>query len=42
MRKIRKLSFEELIMENKKLLLTDKEALERIDEKIVTKRQKSV
>jgi hypothetical protein len=42
MRKIRKLSFEELIMENKKILLLDKEALERIDEKIVNKRQKSI
>lgn len=41
MRRIRKISFEELVSENKKKLLSDKEALKRIDERIENKRLKS-
>lgn len=33
MRRIKKLTFEELVKENKRMLLNDKEALERIEEK---------
>lgn len=34
MRRIRKVSFEELVSENKKKLLSDKEELKRIEERI--------
>jgi hypothetical protein len=34
MRKIRKLTLEELILENKRQLLNDREAMERIEEKL--------
>ncbi|MBA2870407.1 hypothetical protein HNQ85_000665 [Anoxybacillus calidus] len=34
MRKIRKLTLEELISENKRQLLNDREAMERIEEKL--------
>ncbi|MEB1809486.1 MAG: FbpB family small basic protein [Bacillaceae bacterium] len=40
MRKIRKLSFEELVQENKRQLMNDKEALERIEERWEQKIQK--
>ncbi|OLO40367.1 hypothetical protein BTR23_07720 [Alkalihalophilus pseudofirmus] len=33
MRKVRKLSFEELVQENKRELLNDKEALEKLEER---------
>ncbi|RAK18468.1 Fur-regulated basic protein B [Anoxybacillus vitaminiphilus] len=34
MRKIRKVTLEELILENKQQLLNDREAMERIEEKL--------
>ncbi|GAA0364804.1 FbpB family small basic protein [Bacillus horti] len=40
MRRIRKISFEDLVLENKRLLLTDKEAMERIEDRIENKRVK--
>ncbi|WP_216827845.1 FbpB family small basic protein [Alkalihalobacterium elongatum] len=33
MRRVRKLSFEELVQENKRQLLSDKEALEKLEER---------
>lgn len=38
MRRLRKMSMEEMVSENKKMLLNDKEALEKIDKKIEDKR----
>ncbi|WP_332634074.1 FbpB family small basic protein [Halalkalibacter flavus] len=38
MRRVRKLSFEELVRENKEKLLRDKEALDRLEEKWERKR----
>ncbi|MDT8860569.1 FbpB family small basic protein [Alkalihalobacillus sp. MEB130] len=38
MRRVRKLSFEELVRENKEKLLQDKEALDRLEEKWERKR----
>ncbi|WP_084138685.1 FbpB family small basic protein [Halalkalibacter okhensis] len=38
MRRVRKLSFEELVRENKEKLLKDKEALDRLEEKWERKR----
>lgn len=40
MRRIRKVSFEELVSENKKKLLSDKEELKRIEERIEKNRIK--
>jgi hypothetical protein len=42
MRRVRKISFSELVMENKRSLLNDKEALDKIEEKIVKKRAESL
>jgi hypothetical protein len=38
MRKFKKRSFQELVLENKKQLLNDREALERIEDRIEQKR----
>jgi hypothetical protein len=38
MRRIKKITFEELVTENKKMLLSDKNALEKIEEKVENKR----
>jgi hypothetical protein len=38
MRKFKKRSFQELVLENKQQLLNDREALERIEERIEQKR----
>lgn len=38
MRKIRKRSFDELVLENKRQLLQDQEALEKIEERLDEKR----
>lgn len=38
MRRIKKITMEELVDENKKMLLNDKSALEKIDEKVEKKR----
>jgi hypothetical protein len=38
MRRIKKITMEELVNENKKMLLNDKSALEKIDEKVEKKR----
>lgn len=37
MRKLRKLSFQELVQENKKQLLQDREALKKIEERLEQK-----
>jgi hypothetical protein len=42
MRKIRKLTLEELILENKRQLLNDREAMERIEEKLEERMLKKV
>ncbi|MCH1625656.1 FbpB family small basic protein [Fredinandcohnia sp. SECRCQ15] len=39
MRKIRKISFEELVSENRNQLLKDKEAMDRIEARLDQKRQ---
>jgi hypothetical protein len=38
MRRIKKITMEELVSENKKMLLNDKSALEKIEEKVEKKR----
>jgi hypothetical protein len=38
MRRIKKITMEELVNENKKMLLNDKSALEKIEEKVEKKR----
>ena len=40
MRRIRKVSFSELVSENKKVLMNDKDALEKIDDRIEEKLSK--
>jgi hypothetical protein len=42
MRRIKKITMEELINENKKMLLNDKSALEKIDEQVEKKRLSSI
>ncbi|KAB7671113.1 FbpB family small basic protein [Bacillus sp. B1-b2] len=42
MRKPRKRSFQELVMENKMQLLKDREAIERIEERLENKHLKKV
>lgn len=42
LRKLRKRSFEELVQENKKKLLEDQEALEKIEDRLEQKRLKRV
>ncbi|HZG60043.1 MAG TPA: FbpB family small basic protein [Anoxybacillus sp.] len=42
MRKIRKLTLEELILENKHQLLNDRDAMERIEEKLEERMLKKV
>ncbi|KAA0546821.1 FbpB family small basic protein [Bacillus sp. BGMRC 2118] len=37
MRKFKKRSFQELVLENKRQLLNDKEALEKIEDRLVQK-----
>jgi len=37
LRKVKKLSFEELVLENKKQLLNDQEALKKIEERLEQK-----
>lgn len=38
MRKFKKRSFQELVLENKKQLMSDREALERIEDRLEQKR----
>lgn len=38
MRRIRKVTFEELVSENKRLLLNDKEAINKIEDRVEKKR----
>lgn len=38
MRRVKKMSFNELVNENKKLLMNDKEAIEKIEERVEERR----
>jgi hypothetical protein len=42
LRRIRKVSFAELVTENKRLLLNDKEAINKIEERVENKRLSKV